>query len=906
MATYLRIGPVGSKSDIRIAGDVTAKRHEGWIEISSFGFGTQAGGGGGEDGDDSTEDGEATGDGEKPGSKEKGRSRKRSQSKASAEDLAKSGSQRFRESGLTLEKPAGSESPKLLDWALQGKVYDLQIDCCREGSEPFMSVFVHEARVTSLSQDADDEEIREEVSILFKTIEFQATGFSKDMARLSPNGAKTVFDESVAALPPTAAPRLPGAAAIGNRGRRMLAEAALEKLMERARRAAESAEFIQEDRVLAIDSIGGTEFKLGSLVGSEGMSNLFQFRLEVTSKNLAVTAPDVIGKPVGFRIEDHSSIDSDRKSAAREFHGIVAEMHVGQKGLGYRDYTLVVVPSMWLLTKRMDCRIFQKKSVVEIIEAVFQKISFKDYDKSNLTSSYPKLDFCVQYRESDFDFVNRLMEENGIFYFFRFTKGSHKLILADSAAAHANCEQREVSQSRGGMDGKHVNNWFKRLRHVSGKVVYRDYNHTAPGSNLASQATCVVKLPGNAPYEIYDYPGRYLTVSEGQRLAKVRMEAEEVAHCVVEGDGGCDAFACGVKFKVKEHECDEERGQEYVLTSVNHQVRLLPMSDLKPRLYYENQFECIPKSVTFRSEASTRRPSIAGPQTAVVVGVSSEEIDPDKYGAVKVQFHWDRDGKKDENSSCFVRVAQPVAGKNWGGLWLPRIGQEVVVEFLEGDPDRPLITGSVYNEDNLPPYALPANKTQSVIKTRSTKDGKAENFNELRFEDKLGSEHVYFHAEKDFQRVVENDDTLTVGKDSKGNQVITIEKDRTLTVKEGNESYTVKKGNRTVTVETGNVTLTIEKGNDTTKVNQGSSSTEAKQNIELKVGSNTIKIDQSGKITSEASQSIELKVGSNSIKIDTSGVTVTGTKVAVDGSTSTDLQGGGAKVSLAGGIVKLG
>ena len=925
MATYLRIGGVGAaETDIQIAGDVSESRHEGWIELTEFSFGSSGKGGGGDD----EEEGEEEDSGDEGGAKKK-------------PAAPKGGSDALRAGGFKMSKWAGQDSPKLIDWALTGKLYDLQIDCCREVGEPYMRIFITKARVKSLEQSAEESEVTEEVQIQFETIAFEAMSFGKDGTRLSKARAATKAHVTTVAARSGPVTRSESGKGVGKRMTKTPAQEAVDRAAGRLWDGNEEPEFVQEDRVLSIDKVGGIEFSLGGFVGSEEMSGLFSYRLEVTSTNLNVEAKDVIGKPVGFRIEDHADIDSDRAGSPREFHGVIAEIYAGQKSVDHRDYTLVVVPWLWMLRKRTDCRIFQKKTVVEIVEAVFGNLGFSDFDKSNIRGTYPKLDFCVQYRETDFDFVSRLLEEFGIFYFFRMSAGMHKMILADESVAHAACETNGVKQGEGSVDERHVRRWTKHLTHVSGMARYRDYNFSTPTDTLEAQESSVVDLPKKDSYVLYDYPGRYPTVSDGGKRAKARIEAEEVSHCIVDGDGNVESFSAGTKFKIESHDCEEEEGQEYVLTGVVHRVYMMPSSDLKPRLYYANEFECIPKRVVFRPARVTPRPVVKGPQTAVVVGTSGEEIDPDKYGAVKVQFHWDREGQKDENSSCFVRVSQPIAGKNWGGLWLPRIGQEVVVEFLEGDPDRPLITGSVYNEDNMPPYELPANKTQSVMKTRSTKEGKAENFNELRFEDKKGSEQIYFHAEKDFDRVVENNDTLVVGKDGEGSQTITIEKDRTIEVKEGNDTYTVKKGDRTATVETGNDTYTVKKGdrtltietgkdthtvktgdrlvsvdtgNDTHTVKMGNRAVNVdmgNDTLTIKMGNQTTKLNL-GKSTTDAMQGIELKVGGSSIKIDQMGITLKGMMVTVDGSIKTDVKGlicqvtGSAMLKAGGGITMLG
>ncbi|MEY3760634.1 MAG: type secretion system tip protein VgrG, partial [Pseudomonadota bacterium] len=312
---------------------------------------------------------------------------------------------------------------------------------------------------------------------------------------------------------------------------------------------------------------------------------------------------------------------------------------------------------------------------------------------------------------------------------------------------------------------------------------------------------------------------------------------------------------------------------------------------------YECSFKTIRSTQQFRPQRLTPVPFVQGPQTATVVGKSGEEIWTDKYGRIKVQFHWERDGKKNETSSCWIRVAAPIAGKQWGWVSLPRIGQEVVVSFLEGNPDRPLITGSVYNANQMPPYTLPANQTQSGLKTRSSKEGTADNFNELRFEDKKGSEEVYVHAEKDFNCVIENNETRKIGLDKKdaGNQTTEIYNNRTTTLKMGNETLTVEKGNRVNDVDTGNDTLNVKKGNCATKVS---------------LGNYTLDVD-AGKATVTAMVSIELKVGANSIKIEQSGITIKGIMVKVEGSAMLDAKSplttvsGDGMLTLKGGLTMI-
>jgi type VI secretion system secreted protein VgrG len=456
-------------------------------------------------------------------------------------------------------------------------------------------------------------------------------------------------------------------------------------------------------------------------------------------------------------------------------------------------------------------------------------------------------------------------------------------------------------------------------------VTLWDHCFELPGQNLeankvttesvaAGTVTHKLKVGGNDALEVYEYPGRYAQRFDGvdpgggdraadvqkifqdnARTAGLRMDQEATPALVVLGEGNVRHLAAGHKFTLADH---FDANGAWVLTRVEHEANLEGVftNTAPPEEAYRCRFRCLPLALPFRPPLVTPRPRIPGPQTAVVVGPSNEEIFTDKYGRVKVQFNWDRDGKKDASSSCWVRVGTLWAGKQWGSIWIPRVGHELIVAFEDGDPDRPIVVGGVYNAENMPPYALPDNRTQSGIKSRSSLKGGEENFNQLRFEDKKDSEEIYFHAEKDFNRVVENNDTLKVGFEKKdkgdqsvevfnnqslkvgagknqadegsqtidvfnsqtltvgsgkaqakeGSQTISVYKDRTATIETGNETLTVKKGNRSVEISLGNDTLTIKTGNQTTKLNAGASSTEAMQSIELKVGQNSIKIDQSG------------------------------------------------------------
>jgi type VI secretion system secreted protein VgrG len=464
-------------------------------------------------------------------------------------------------------------------------------------------------------------------------------------------------------------------------------------------------------------------------------------------------------------------------------------------------------------------------------------------------------------------------------------------------APHGTAEFRPDRQD----DGV-VHDWDRAFEYRSGKVAHTDYNFETPSTNLLADRETTKTLSGLKKFELFDYPGRYPKKPEGTTRAAVRIEEVEAGYDTAGGSGRCSSFAPGGKFEFTRHPADDGK---YVITSVEHTgIETSYLDSRGTRSEYRNGFLCMPADVPFRPARVTPRPVVQGPQPAVVVGPSGSEIHTDKYGRIKVHFFWDRYGQKDGTDTCWIRVGELWAGKNWGMIFTPRVGQEVIVEFLEGDPDQPIVTGRVYNAEQMPPYALPANMTQSGVKTRSTTEGGTEDFNELRFEDKKGKEDIYFHAQKDFHRLVENDDDLKVGHD----QTIEIKNNRTLTVKEGYEKITIDKGDRErtvskghdwLTVSTGEQKITIDKGKRdveiegdfTTKVRTGNRKVEVTTgHDELKVATGNHKIEVSSgdslvkiakNITIDAGMKITLKVGGNSIVIDTKAITITASKLAI-------------------------
>jgi type VI secretion system secreted protein VgrG len=569
----------------------------------------------------------------------------------------------------------------------------------------------------------------------------------------------------------------------------------------------------QENRLIAIDTpLGPDVLLLRGFTGHEAMSRLFSFELDLLSTDPEIKFEEIIGQNVTIRLV----VGNDKE---RYFNGVINRFMQTGSDTGLANYRATMVPALWFLTRTADCRIFQNKKVPDIIQDVLKENGLTDV-KTVLKATYEPRDYCVQYRETDFNFVSRLMEQYGIFYFFEHEEGKHTLVLADDLSAHQPCpEQPKVSWNPQGSDNLDEDvitslQWEETFRF--GKYTVTDYNFETPSTSLQAEVKSQIDVGGNGKYEIYDYPGEYGKKAEGDGIAKIRMEEEEAQYKVISGTGTARVFTTGYKFTLQDYVRKDVNG-DYVLTQVQHVASV-------GNTYttggagggneddYSNSFTCIPAKRPFRSPQVTQKPMVQGPQTAVVVGKKGEEIWTDKYGRVKVQFHWDRYGEMNENSSCWVRVSQNWAGKKWGAMFLPRIEQEVIVEFLEGDPDQPIITGRVYNAELMPPYDLPANQTQSGLKSRSSKGATPDNFNEIRFEDKKGEEQLYIHAEKNQDIEVENDETHSVGhdrkKDIKNDETVSVGHDRSETV--GNNETIKVENDRSESV-VGNETISIGK-----------------------------------------------------------------------------------------------
>jgi len=488
--------------------------------------------------------------------------------------------------------------------------------------------------------------------------------------------------------------------------------------------------------------LGPNDLLLAKLHGVEAISQPYRLRIEFRSAKPDLAHANIAGQQVGLEIK----LEGDEK---RYFHGFFERFSQGETDQRVTSYFAEVVPFLGLLQRRSDSRVFQDRTALEIVKQVIKDAGFDGMLEDSTSKTPPKLPYCAQYRETDFTFVSRLLEEEGIVYWFRHFGNKHVMVLADGISGHAKGKkvpfgQRSSETGRLGeawVRERLIDKWRADYEVRSGKWEVKDYDFANPETSLKAEESTSPKLAR------FDYPTRHETAERGKARAKLRMEIEEAAAFRHSGEGSSLEFGAGSRFTLEKHD-RKDFNQEYLLTSVTHTLEQ-GIETGEGGTQYSNAFSCIAANVPYRAPIATPRPVVQGVQTAIVTGPDGEELHVDEHGRVKVQFHWDRVGGKDDKSSYWVRVAQTHASGGFGGAFWPRIGDEVVVSFEEGDPDHPIITGRVYNGKNKPPYKLPDHVTRSALKTRSTKGGGEENFNELRFEDKMGDEHLFLHAEKD-------------------------------------------------------------------------------------------------------------------------------------------------------------
>lgn len=655
--------------------------------------------------------------------------------------------------------------------------------------------------------------------------------------------------------------------------------------------------YTQDHRIGRLTTnLGEDALLLLAVTAEERLSESYSVTIEAMSQE-AIDIQDLLGTPVGV------TMTGGGENVDRDFGGIVWEYSelTGTKN-NYR-YQLVLRPEVQFLTLNKRNRIFQNRSVVDIVTALLPGAY-----RSDLNGSYAALDYCVQYQESDFAFISRLMEYEGIYYYYEHYGTTATMVLVDSANAH-----KDLTPAKVAVDPYAHSRANAPLITLSGrrglapaKVTVADYDFEAPTRALLdTHASSGSDGDWSAEAEIYDFPAKYTAASsgKGQHYGSVWLDAHRrrIARSFAEGQ----LFAAAVGRRVTIDAADTRLASasaEYLIVGTRHQYQA---HGYRSGSDQEETFDCamelMPADMQYRPAMVTPRPRILGPQTAVVVGPMGEEIHTDKHGRIKVLFHWDREGKKDDTAGCFIRVMQSGAGQGWGSFALPRIGQEVVVSFLDGDPDRPLVTGAVYNATNTPPETLPDNKTQFGLKTRITKGGGG--FNRLWFEDKKGSEIVWFRAERDYKvNIVNQDEERVYDKGS-----------RTTTFKEGDTTLTIIKGKRTATIEsddtttvkTGNVSCTIEKGDQTHLVKLGKRTTEifGNETLEVKTGNVSIKVT-AGKHATQAMQAIELTCGASKVKMDPASITIESAMITIDAKAVLKLKAG-AMITTDGGAMHM-
>ena len=626
------------------------------------------------------------------------------------------------------------------------------------------------------------------------------------------------------------------------------------------------------------------------VTGHEAMSELFCFDVELVADSSEVELSGILEKEALLTIK--------APEGTRLVHGIIGRFQQGESGQKYTRYTAKLVPRAWRLLHGRDNRIFQNKSLKEIAAQILSRAKVEH--KLRCQPAPMMREYCVQYGESDWAFLSRLMEEEGFFYYFEHQQTEHLLRVGNFSSLHRDIpgtstvayHKPESLQAA----AEHIFSLSFCEDVLPGSVSLQDYNFEKPSLGLETARSA----DSRQDIEIYDYPGRYQSPELGQDLARVMLEAQHARRQQGEGQSTCLRFAPGHLYSLSDFTRAKANGLQYLLTRVRHHaatagVNLDTGEGMDSACSYSNTFTCIPQDVVCRPEPRTPRPVMRGPQTAIVVGPAGEEIYTDALGQVKVQFHWDREGRLDEKSSCWIRVSQGWAGATYGSLFHPRIGHEVVVDFIDGNPDRPLVVGRVYHGQNLPPYSLPEERTRSTVKSSSSPGGAG--YNEIRFDDNAGKEELHTHAQKDQNEVVRNDMTTKVG----NNQSIAVTADRSVTV--GGDERVKIQGDQYIEVE-GRRVVVVKKG-------QGGST----GNNHLTAISGDYKMTVSGTYTLDAAGAVLIK-SATSVTIEAPEITLAadciklnGGEVSVDGD-PIDISGGdvtisGAVVDVKGKPIKL-
>jgi type VI secretion system secreted protein VgrG len=609
--------------------------------------------------------------------------------------------------------------------------------------------------------------------------------------------------------------------------------------------------FLQQRRLLAVDTpLGPDRFLLTDLFGDDPLSGLFSLELGLLAQGQDVAPETLLGQKVSVRLGP---------GAGLRFSGYVSRFVVAGREGDFRRCRATVVPWLWFLTRTADCRTFHERTVPEIFEAVCKDLGFTDY-RLDLREPHPRLPHCVLYRETAFNALSRLLEHEGISYWFEHAAdGSrHTLVLADHAAAHPRAPSDGLHYDPAAADGDpagRVFGWEHRYDFIPGRWVLSSHSHEQAGGALRASADSRVPLkgPGAGPLTVFDHPGDFRTEQEGRFYARLRREESDAGYHVVYGASTCPGLRVGHKFTLARHPCPAEVGKTYVITSVHHHaVEPAPGSSEQAAVApYSNTFTCIPEGTPFRPPRRTPKPQL-GPQTARVIGADGEKIATDRYASTAIRYFWEHHARDGANLA-WARTEQQAAGPGDSAVSLPRVDAEVLVAHVDGDPDRPVIQGQLYNADRRPAHALPQARTQTYRRVTSTPDG--DGHNECRVENAKGREEIAIRAARDFKRVVGHDDVLEVAHD-----LLT-------TVREGNESKRILKGGSTL---------------------------EAQQAIELRVGGCKLRLE---------SGSLTLEVGRCRLRLDASGITLEGPVIKAEAQALAQLKAAVTKI-LADGLLQ--
>lgn len=610
-----------------------------------------------------------------------------------------------------------------------------------------------------------------------------------------------------------------------------------------------------------------------SMSVSAGLGQLGEMQLHLLSEKEDIAPDKLLGQlvRVSMLLRDGSTL--------RHFSGHCTRFGMGAPSGRHYGYAMTVRPWLWFLTRTSDCRIFQEMSVPDIVRQVFADHPIAKFE-FKLFRSYPPWVYCVQYRESDYNFVARLLEQEGIYWYFRHDEGGHTLVLVDAAGAHDPCpgtDPIDYFDTPGQAPPDHDHVWRWQFTHgvQTGRIMLTDYDFERPSTSLRTQKAHV-RAHEQADLEQFDYPGEYVRLGEGEQYADTRLDEQQALHVTITAATNAQGLQDGHRFTLQRHPRDDQNAEYLVVATQTHVHLDAYEAGSSGGTEVKSEFSAIPYGQQFRPPRLTPKPFVQGPQTAVVVGPAGDEIHTDKYGRVKVQFHWDRYGKKNEKSSCWIRVSHPWAGKNFGAIHIPRMGQEVVVSFLEGDPDQPLITGRVYNAEQMPPYGLPAGAVVSGIKSNTHK---GRGYNEFSMDDTAGKEKITVHAQHDMNTTVEHDQTNTV----RNTFTETIKSHAAITITEGTYRHDVKANTANYHVQ-GALTETY----DTTQT------TTVKNDITVQSTSGPILVQAHGnQVHVEAATNIVLHVGASRLSMDAAGnIELSGVNVAIRGTAAVGIHGG--------------